>query len=138
MNSAEVVIERGGNRHRRRSRVIWIVTLAVVASVPFLWLTGSIWKGGAPIAKASAGEERLPNTFRPTASQWATLSIADVQQEVFQTEVVTEGKIAVDEDRSTPVFSPFGGRIAKFREFRLPPQSSSQGSNPHRPAPQRR
>jgi hypothetical protein len=28
---------------------------------------------------------------------------------------VTEGKIAVDEDRSTPVFSPYAGRVTKLK-----------------------
>jgi biotin carboxyl carrier protein len=27
---------------------------------------------------------------------------------------VTEGKIAVDEDRSTPIFSPYAGRVTKL------------------------
>jgi cobalt-zinc-cadmium efflux system membrane fusion protein len=88
--------------------------LAVVATLPLFWLTGSIWKGSAPVAKASTGVERVADTFHPTASQWATLSVANVQQEIFQTEVATEGKIAVDEDHATPVFSPFGGRLAKL------------------------
>ena len=34
-----------------------------------------------------------------------------VQQKVFRSEHVTEGKIAVDEDRSTPIFSPTPGRV---------------------------
>jgi len=52
--------------------------------------------------------------FYPTAEQWATLTVEPVQQRVFQSEHVTEGKIAVDEDRSTPVFSPYAGRVTKL------------------------
>jgi membrane fusion protein, heavy metal efflux system len=37
-----------------------------------------------------------------------------VQQRVFRSEHVTEGKIAVDEDRSTPIFSPYAGRVLKL------------------------
>jgi cobalt-zinc-cadmium efflux system membrane fusion protein len=33
---------------------------------------------------------------------------------VFRSEHVTEGKIAVDEDRSTPIFSPYAGRVTKL------------------------
>jgi membrane fusion protein, heavy metal efflux system len=33
---------------------------------------------------------------------------------VFRSEQVTEGKIAVDEDRSTPIFSPYAGRVTKL------------------------
>ena len=52
--------------------------------------------------------------FSPTAAQWATLTIEPVTRQVFRSEHVTEGKIAVDEDRSTPVFSPYSGRIIKL------------------------
>ena len=44
----------------------------------------------------------------------ATLTIEPVQKRVFRSEHVTEGKIAVDEDRSTPIFSPYSGRITKL------------------------
>jgi hypothetical protein len=50
--------------------------------------------------------------FYPTPAQWATLTVEPVQQRVFQSEHVTEGKIAVDEDRSTPIFSPYAGRVS--------------------------
>jgi cobalt-zinc-cadmium efflux system membrane fusion protein len=52
--------------------------------------------------------------FSPTAAQWATLTVEPVTRQVFRSEQVTEGKIAVDEDRSTPVFSPYSGRIIKL------------------------
>ena len=35
-------------------------------------------------------------------------------EHAFRAEHVTEGKIAVDEDRSTPVFSPYAGRVTKL------------------------
>jgi cobalt-zinc-cadmium efflux system membrane fusion protein len=37
-----------------------------------------------------------------------------VTEKAFRAEHVTEGKIAVDEDRSTPVFSPYAGRVTKL------------------------
>ena len=52
--------------------------------------------------------------FYPTAAQWVTLTIEPVQQRVFRSEQVIEGKIAVDEDRSTPIFSPYAGRVTKL------------------------
>jgi membrane fusion protein, heavy metal efflux system len=53
-------------------------------------------------------------SFFPTAAQWATLTVEPAQQRVFRSEHVTEGKIAVDEDRSTPIFSPYAGRVTKL------------------------
>ena len=53
-------------------------------------------------------------TFAPTAAQWATLTVEPVTSQVFRSEHVTEGKIAVDEDRATPIFSPYSGRVTKL------------------------
>jgi len=52
--------------------------------------------------------------FMPSAEEWATLSVEPVSEQVFRTEHVTEGKIAVNEDISTPIFSPYAGRVTKL------------------------
>jgi cobalt-zinc-cadmium efflux system membrane fusion protein len=52
--------------------------------------------------------------YIPTAAEWASLTIQPVTERAFRAEHVTEGKIAVDEDRSTPVFSPYAGRVTKL------------------------
>ena len=53
-------------------------------------------------------------TYTPTQAEWASLTIQPVVKRGFRAEHVTEGKIAVDEDRSTPVFSPYAGRVTKL------------------------
>src|SRR5882757_3307100 len=52
--------------------------------------------------------------YTPSAAEWASLTIEPVNRRAFRAEHVTEGKIAVDEDRSTPVFSPYAGRVTKL------------------------
>lgn len=52
--------------------------------------------------------------YLPTAAEWAGLTVEPVSARSFRAEHVTEGKIAVDEDRTTPVFSPYAGRIIKL------------------------
>lgn len=52
--------------------------------------------------------------YTPTAAEWASLTIQPVVERAFRAEHVTEGKIAVDEDRATPVFSPYAGRVTKL------------------------
>jgi cobalt-zinc-cadmium efflux system membrane fusion protein len=52
--------------------------------------------------------------YYPTSKQWASLTVSPVTEVVFRTEHLTEGKIAVDEDRSTLVFSPYSGRVIKL------------------------
>jgi membrane fusion protein, heavy metal efflux system len=63
--------------------------------------------------------------FTPTAPEWATLTIEPVAERAFRAETVTEGKVAVDEDRSTPVFSPYAGRVTKL--LARPGDSVTQG-----------
>jgi len=62
---------------------------------------------------SSQTKAKLP-FYVPSAAEWASLSIEPVSQRVFRAEHLTEGKIAVDEDISTPIFSPFAGRVTKL------------------------
>jgi membrane fusion protein, heavy metal efflux system len=52
--------------------------------------------------------------YYPTPKQWAALTTVPVGDVVFRTEHLTEGKISVDEDRATLVFSPYSGRVIKL------------------------
>ena len=54
-------------------------------------------------------------TFHPTTAQWATLTVEPVEPQQFRLEFATEGKIAVNEDSSTPIFSPYAGRVTTLR-----------------------
>lgn len=63
---------------------------------------------------ALSSQARTRGVFYPTPAQWATLTVEPVRQAVFRSELTTEGKIAVDEDRSTPIFSPYAGRVTRL------------------------
>jgi membrane fusion protein, heavy metal efflux system len=52
--------------------------------------------------------------YVPTASEWASLTVEPVSEKVFRAERITEGKIAVNEESSTPIFSPYAGRVIKL------------------------
>lgn len=65
-------------------------------------------------ASAETPSATTPGTFRPTDTQWESLKIAPVQLLSFRTEHTTEGKIANDDDTTTPVFSPYSGRVIKL------------------------
>ena len=62
---------------------------------------------------APARSQTAPGTFRPTAAQRAGLKLAPVTTMSFRLEQVTEGNIAIDDDLTTPVFSPYSGRVIK-------------------------
>ncbi len=63
--------------------------------------------------------------YTPTPAEWASLTIQPVTERAFREEHVTEGRIAVDEDHATPVFSPYAGRITKL--LARPGDSVTQG-----------
>ena len=64
--------------------------------------------------QASTQGRRDGGLFYPPPKQWASLTTAPVAPVVFRSEHMTEGKIAIDEDHSTLVFSPYSGRVIKL------------------------
>jgi cobalt-zinc-cadmium efflux system membrane fusion protein len=102
----------------RRSQVAILLTVIVVAAaaivigvpgVPGLIGLKSPEKIAEEPAQASDGK-----SVTLTDRQWGTVKIAPVEQRVFQNAAVTDGKIAVDDDLVTPVFSPYTGRVTKL------------------------
>jgi membrane fusion protein, heavy metal efflux system len=96
-----------------KQRVITsVVLLALAGAGAYGFLhTGAKEKNHSEISSQS---RRNAQNFTPTPSEWATLTIEPVKAKTFRAEYVTEGKVAVDEDRSTPVFSPYAGRVTKL------------------------
>ena len=67
----------------------------------------------APREKPAAAE-RGGKGFVPSAAQMASFTVQPVEERLFQPEQRTEGKVGVDEDRTTPVFSPYAGRVIRL------------------------
>ena len=70
--------------------------------------------GSKENSEVSSQSRKGLQTYMPTQAEWASLTIQPVVERAFRAEHVTEGKIAVDEDRATPVFSPYAGRVTKL------------------------
>ena len=97
------------------SRRRWAIAVALVA------LAGAGVYGFTKIDGTKAGHSEVSSQSRkglqrytPSAAEWASLTIQPVAERGFRAEHATEGKIAIDEDRSTPVFSPYAGRVTKL------------------------
>jgi cobalt-zinc-cadmium efflux system membrane fusion protein len=91
--------------------------IAAVVLIICTWLAvAATTRGGDKPAEpeTSAQGRRVGLAYYPTPKQWTSLTIAPVTEVVFRTEHLTEGKIGVDEDRSTLVFSPYSGRITRL------------------------
>jgi len=51
--------------------------------------------------------------FRPSESQWAGFRFAEVKSAIFNEDRATDGRIGINEDTTTPVFSPYSGRVSR-------------------------
>src|ERR1700722_4680813 len=100
-----------------------LLALAGAALYGFLHLGGAGHGSSEMSSQSRKGSQR----YTPTPAEWASLTIEPVTEHVFRAETVTEGKISVDEDRSTPVFSPYAGRVMKL--LVRPGDSVTQGQS---------
>ncbi|AIJ48405.1 hemolysin secretion protein D [Comamonas testosteroni TK102] len=94
--------------------------LVILASCVVLGGGVLLWQGGgkrmpaaAAATQASAAKTRQ-HLFHPSEKQRAAFTVQQVQSRPFHAEVVTEGKIALDENRLTRIYSPFGGRVTEL------------------------
>ena len=92
-----------------RPRLVLAAAIAAVA-VAGLWAM----QHGNGKAVAAPQPEVNDKLFRPTDKQWKALAVQPVQMKVFDTQVATEGKIAIDENRATRIYAPFSGRVTRL------------------------
>jgi cobalt-zinc-cadmium efflux system membrane fusion protein len=103
----------GKQTFRRHLRQAGLLLLVALAGALYL-----LWPRSNPVAErreaASASRSAETRAFSPTPEQWANLTIRTVEARPFQSKLVTEGKIAIDEDHATPIFSPYSGRVTRI------------------------
>src|SRR5262245_8334392 len=92
--------------------------LAIALAVAALVFAGVVGASRTFVERAKSETTKpvkaSPSRVTPNEAQWASLEVAPVTEQVFRAEHVTEGKIAIDEDTSTPIFSPYAGRVTKL------------------------
>ena len=95
-----------------RQTILFGAAAAVLAAAAVVGLQHLSKPHAAPSEISS--QRRAQMRYTPTASEWASVSVEGVSEKVFCAERTTEGKIAVDEDRATPVYSPYVGRVTRL------------------------
>jgi membrane fusion protein, heavy metal efflux system len=95
---------------RRMAVGVAVLALAGAAGYGFVHTKGAHKENSDISSQSRKGLQR----YTPTPAEWASLSLQPVTERAFRAEYVTEGKISIDEDRSTPVFSPYTGRVTKL------------------------
>lgn len=109
-------MEKSDNSLTRRAlplgkqiRVVLVIVLIAAGALAIGW--------GALRARASEPVEQQElassNELRLSAAQLATLKIDPVTIRAFRTEDVTDGRIALNGDTTTQVFSPYSGRVVR-------------------------
>jgi len=101
----------------RARRFPVILQLAIVGVLAAGTVMGALFfYGRSPSQAAPPPREvaRPGKGFVPTPEQLSTFTIKTVEENGFQAEHLTEGKIGVDEDRTTAIFSPYAGRVIRL------------------------
>ena len=94
---------------------LWVALGGVVVTAAVVF---GIWAVNTAPGNAVAPSEKVSpdadGAFRPSDTQWSSLRLAMVRQVAFRDERATDGKIAINEDTTTPVFSPYSGRVSRL------------------------
>jgi membrane fusion protein, heavy metal efflux system len=102
-------------RTRLRRNRLWVAAggaVVAAAAVIGFWAFDTV--PGNALARPEKSSGDTDGAFRPSDTQWSSLRLAPVRQVAFRDERATDGKIAINEDTTTPVFSPFSGRVSKL------------------------
>ncbi|QPF86939.1 efflux RND transporter periplasmic adaptor subunit [Bradyrhizobium genosp. L] len=96
----------------RRRLVAAVLVLVIAGAGIYGYMHFSAAK---PTSSEVSSQSRKGGTsYAPTQAEWASLTFQAATEHTFRSELVTEGKIGIDEDRSTPVYSPYTGRVTRL------------------------
>jgi cobalt-zinc-cadmium efflux system membrane fusion protein len=102
----------------RKAQIVVLAVVAVIAVTAFVLgpKTLELVTGGPKEETAAATPEAAGDgtSFKPTDRQWAALKIKQIDNGVFQDAATTDGKIAIDDDLVTSVYSPYTGHVTRL------------------------
>jgi len=101
-------------RLRAHKRAAAAIAVIAVLSATVMATTLAHRADKSAEADISASPRKVGNLYYPTPKQWTALTVEPVREQMFRAEHLTEGKISVDEDRATLVFSPYSGRVIRL------------------------
>lgn len=97
----------------RGTQAAILAGVVLVAGVAFWGVPALLAKPDAVPATVTADAAAPPGTFKPTDAQWAELKMAPVQSRGFRTAEDTDGKIALNGDTVTRIYSQYSGRVTR-------------------------
>lgn len=108
-----IVAPRTAANSRRHH--LWIAAggaVAILAVVIAFWTLDS--DPSNAVSRSDEVAQDSDGAFAPSETQWSGLKLTSVRQVAFRDERVTDGRIAINEETTTPVFSPYSGRITRL------------------------
>lgn len=90
-----------------------IAAVLVAAALALFWLLPLVIAALTP-PPPPPPPPPADGSFTATDRQWQTLRFAAARQTTISENASTEGKIAIDDNLTTPVFSPFTGRVTRI------------------------
>ena len=92
---------------------LWLACVGVAGvALALFWMLNS--GPGNAVARPEKAARDTDGAFKPSEMQWASLRLTTVREVAFRDERATDGKIAINEDTTTPVFSPYTGRVTRL------------------------
>jgi membrane fusion protein, heavy metal efflux system len=105
---------------RRNLPALTQASIAVLGFAAIAAMAALFSRGGHEAAKKGANFDLSSqsrgsrHTIELTDTQRAALKFETVGERVFRSQLVTDGRIAVDDDHATPIFSPYAGRVTRI------------------------
>ena len=99
-----------------RARLLIVLVVVAAAAGVIIMLTQGDRRSKVAAAsdtEVSSQAKRVAR-YTPTQAQWESLGLKPVISRTFRSEHVTEGKISINEDHSTPVYPPYAGRVTRL------------------------
>jgi cobalt-zinc-cadmium efflux system membrane fusion protein len=97
-----------------RTLIVAAVLAVAAVVIVFMMQDGPGLKAPANADTEVSSQAKRAARFVPTAAQWASLGIEAVKPVVFRSEHMTEGRISINEDRATPIYPPYAGRVTRL------------------------
>lgn len=89
-----------------------IAAVLLVIVIALFWLVPKVISAWTPVPPPPPAP--ADGTFAATDREWQTLRFAQAQAVTMGENAASDGKIAVDDDLTTAVFSPFTGRVTRI------------------------
>ncbi len=96
---------------RRQAQIVLLTVAAAASIIAISW--GASHLRAAPTRPEPASSIAADGQLRLSAPQLATLGVATVSSLQFRTEQTADGRIALNSDTATQVFSPYSGRVIR-------------------------